>query len=391
MPRSRYTPASIGLPSVAAPMTKVTGSRTVASSALLCACCALCALLCLSPPRARAESVTWLYDVSVEIPDRSSEARAAASREGLATVLTRLTGLAQLPQSPTLEAALAAPDRYALRFGYREAKRNDKPIVQLAVRYADAALQKLVKDSALPLWSANRPKLLVWVARDAASRQTMRAPDATDPVDDALSSRATFRGLPIALPPADGAPDAIALSDALQRTDPASLHDIAQRAQADGMLVGRIVASPSGRAHGQWRMALFGADERFELDAATPEEAAALAIDRATDEIVGQYAIAAGEEREMRMRVDGISDFAQYSALLRYLGSLEFVEQLRVVEVERGALHVSITTNTPWDRFAKLLALDGRLQSTMSLPDPSSEIDFAWHGQSTAHAGGAGG
>src|SRR5262249_46397995 len=161
-------------------------------------------------------------------------------------------------------------------------------------------------------------KLLVWYARDAASRDA--APGATDSVNEALSTRATFRGLPIELPPDDSAPDASAVSDALQRGDAARLHDVAVRAGADGMLVGRIVSSPAGRAHGQWRMALFGADDRFEIDGATPEEAAAHAIDRATDQLVGQYAIAAGERREMRLRIQGIADFAQYEALLKYLG-----------------------------------------------------------------------
>ena len=364
-------------------MLRVTWSKTVALMAL----CAFAACV-------RAETVAWLYDVSVEIPDRSAQARAAATREGLATVLSRLTGLAQLPPSPTLDAALASPERFAVRFGYQEAKRDDKPIVKLVVRYADAATLKLVKDAALPLWSANRPKLLVWFGRDAAGR-VAPGPAATDTVSEALSTRATFRGLPIAVPADDGAPDASAISDALQRADPARLHDIAARAGADGMLIGRIVSSPAGRAHGQWRMALFGADERFEIDAVTPEEAAAQAIDRATDQLVGKYAIAAGEGREMRLRIRGIDDFAQYEALLKYLGSLEFVEQLRVDEVERDALHVRFTTHTRWDRFQALLALDGRLQPTASLPDPTSEVDCQWRASGGARSadprGGAGG
>ena len=363
-------------------MSRVTWSKTVAVMAL----CAFAAC-------ARAETVSWLYDVSVDIPDRSPQARAAATREGLATVLSRLTGLAELPPSPTLDAALASPERFAVRFGYQEAQRDAKPIVQLVVRYADAATLKLVKDAALPLWSANRPKLLVWLARDAASRAAAPGAPATDSVSDALSTRATFRGLPIALPAEDADPSAI--SDALQRADAAHLHDIAVRAGADGMLIGRIVASPAGRAHGQWRMALFNGDDRFEIDGATPEEAAAKAIDRATDQLVGQYAIAAAEGREMRLRIRGIDDFAQYEALLKYLGSLEFVEQLRVDEVERDALHVRFTTHTRWDRFQALLALDGRLQPTASLSDPTSEIDCAWRAASSARGadsrGGAGG
>ena len=51
----------------------------------------------------------WLYEVETPVPSRTAADRHAAAQRALDTMLTRLTGLAQVPREPAIAAALAAP------------------------------------------------------------------------------------------------------------------------------------------------------------------------------------------------------------------------------------------------------------------------------------------
>ena len=71
--------------------------------------------------------------------------------------------------NPAIAAALESPQRFYVEYRYRE---EDNPVSgatppkvpMLSVRFAENAIQKLINDSGLPLWSSNRPTTLAWVA-----------------------------------------------------------------------------------------------------------------------------------------------------------------------------------------------------------------------------------
>ena len=113
-------------------------------------CCAL---------SAEAAVLDWLYEVEAPVPSRTPADRHAAAQQALDTMLTRLTGLVEVPREPAIAAALAAPERYYQRYSF-VAEGGE---TRLAVSFAPQALHKLIAEAALPIWAADRPVALAWV------------------------------------------------------------------------------------------------------------------------------------------------------------------------------------------------------------------------------------
>src|SRR4051794_2175650 len=76
-------------------------------------------LLTALPSAVDAAQVDWLYDVDVPVADQSVDVRGAAFKRALLIVLTRVSGLAEVPTNAAVASALEAPQRYYLQYRYR--------------------------------------------------------------------------------------------------------------------------------------------------------------------------------------------------------------------------------------------------------------------------------
>jgi hypothetical protein len=354
----------------------------------------ICSLFCLSivlPLPVCAAKVDWLYDVEVAVADQSAKERAVASREALLVVLKRVTGLANVPSNPVVANALESPQSYYVEYRYHEelapggtpsgtvpAKPPAKTLY-LSVRFAEPAVQRLVADAGLPLWSSNRPTAVVWlVMTENTDREVLGASD-TNPLLLALRTHAQERGLPLVVPLMD-------LDEQLQ-VSPAVvwsgtfdvLERASQRYSADAMLIGRISHNPDGTWTAAWQIWRQGSDERFNIESATPDEAGIAIVDRLTEELVARYAVASGDKQQLEIRVDGIANVADYGALLAYLAGLEFIDAVRINEVSPNVVQLSLGTRTQWDRLRDLLALDGRLEPRET-NTPGAVPSMTWRG-----------
>jgi len=354
----------------------------------------LCPLLCLSivlPIPARAAKVDWLYDVDVVVADQSAKERAVASRAALLVVLRRVTGLADVPMNEAVTNALESPQQYYVEYRYKEAPAaggalsgtvSGKPpakALYMSVRFAEPAVQRLVAQAGLPLWSSNRPTTVVWlVMTDNAQRDVLGASD-PNPLLLALRTHAEERGLPLVVPLMD-------LDEQLQVTPAVvwgGMFDVLERASqrysADAMLVGRISHDPAGTWTAAWEIWRQGSEQRFNIESATPEDAGAAIVNRMTEELVARYAVASADQQQLHIRVDGVASVADYGALLTYLAGLEFIDAVQIEEVSPNVVQLSLGTRTQWDRLRDLLALDGRLvpQTTST---PGSPLSLTWRG-----------
>ncbi len=327
----------------------------------------------------RAQIVDWLYDVEVVINERTAQARADAASEALGVALMRLTGLPEVPTVPSVAEALRHPDQYYVQYGFTEEQLDDERITRLRVRFAPNLLQRLVSEAGLPLWSANRPVLMIWAAVDGVDGVEILAADSLHPLAAALADHAKLRGLPIVLPAMDLDDEAAVSVDAVLGEVTAVLRDAAVRYGADGVLVLRVRGDETSRWRLAGRLALFDDERELAASRATVEEIAAAAVDPAVDALVARYAVRAGDRNVLALRVEGISEIGQYAALVQYLEQLDFVERVSVDRVEPHVLHVSLVTQTPWAQLKDLFDLDGRLVA-MAAPfaPPESEIPMLW-------------
>lgn len=334
--------------------------------------------LLLAASQARAVEVPWLYDVTVPVADQSASARLDAAGRALAELLTRLTGLASVPRNEAVSQALAAPDLYYNQFGFVRREGEDQPGLALELQFVPQAVLNLIREANLPIWRANRPQVMVWLVLDDGSERRILASGSDHPAVEALRERARERGLPLQLPLMD-------LTDQLS-VQPAAvwgrlsqvLMPASQRYGADVVLIGRVRALPDERWAADWELWVEGDYVSVEREAAEPEALGRLAADLAADELAGRYAVLDRGVRRLDLIVSDVQGAGDYADLLRYLGGLEFVEQVSVNAAAGDRLGISLFTAASREQLMELFRLDQRLTAP---PEPAlagTTLELVW-------------
>jgi len=330
----------------------------------------------LAAASAVADEVPWLYVVEVPVEDQSSMARLDAAGRALAELLTRLTGLASVPRNEAVNRALAAPDLYYNQFGYERGGPDHG--LRLRLQFTPQAVLDLIRDASLPIWRANRPAVLAWVVVDDGTERRILAADSEHPVVAALRQRARERGLPLRLPLMDLS-DQLAVSPAVvwgrlsQTLMPASA-----RYAADIVLVGRVQNLAGGGWAADWEFWVEGDIRELELETAQPQPLGRAAADLVADELAARYAVLDRGVRRLDLVVSAVQGAGDYAELLRYFGSLEFVEQVTVSSVSGDRLGVSLFTAAEPVQLLELFRLDQRLFPDRLNESPAGAIEMVW-------------
>ena len=252
----------------------------------------------------------------------------------------------------------------------------------LSVRFAENAIQKLVAEAGLPLWSSNRPTTLAWVAvSDGANRSVLGVNDKS-PLLSSIRAHARERGLPLVIPAMD-LEDQSSVTDGVVASGVSSpaIERASERYRPDQILVGRATHGANDAWAVDWQLSQRGTETKFRFDSPNADAAGAAVVDRLVADLVARYAVVGGGNQErLRIRVDGITDVAQYGALLKYLGHLEYIDSVQIEEVSVNAVMLSLHTRTPWDRLRDLLALDGRLAPSEQIEVGAERRVLVWRG-----------
>ncbi len=144
---------------------------------------------------------------------RGDEARQAALREGLETVLTRLTGRDRVAELPGVAGALDEPQRWLSRFSYQS---GEPP--RLNVVFDERALTRYLADQGAPVWGGSQPPVLVWLVTEGTGRGDLVT--AGDPLAERLEAVAARRGVTLVLPEWDQRDrDTVTVADVRGRFD----------------------------------------------------------------------------------------------------------------------------------------------------------------------------
>ena len=358
---------------------------------------AICALA-VGAATARAEVVPWLYDADMKVSSQTDGDRRRAAGAALGEILTRLTGMREVPMNPRIDAAFEQPERYYVRYGFTSRhvdghEPSDEPVLEtrFEIRFEPDALLRLLRSAGLPIWSADRPRVLAWVVVADGGRREIVSATATGSlgrIAAALGDEARRRGIQLSLPLMDLEDRRVLPADLLgrfwQAVDAASF-----RYGPDLVLVGRMVAGDDGRWVSDWQLrpsvvANPGPAAEFEHAAATAASAAGEAVHRLADTLAERYAVRGGDLGAIRLIVRGAQTVRGYASLLQHLQSREYIDRVDVSGVEPDILELRLHSRSSRDQLLELLLMGGSLapsgaggeRSTL----PRAEFDLTWTG-----------
>jgi hypothetical protein len=304
-------------------------------------------LLALAPVAVPAATLGNLYESTVTVGGSGEAARNAAFQEALRDVLVRVTGRRDAPSVPGLAGLVADARRYVQTF-------RSAPGGQLVISFDSNAIENAVAASGLPMWGAERPALLVWLAVDRGNGQRALVGASSQGEERrAVERAAAQRGLPVlwpALGPGDFPQQR--LDDVLNgRTE--QLAQAMQRYGADGVIVGRATASAG---------ASYAVDWSFTGEGGPGQVRGGLAdgVHLAADRYAGQYASASAARLvEVPFSVSGVTRLEDYAEVMRQLGTVSVIRGLQLVEVAPESLVVRAAVRGDAEALKRALALKG--------------------------------
>ncbi|MCY3838342.1 MAG: DUF2066 domain-containing protein [Gammaproteobacteria bacterium] len=356
-----------------------------------------------------AEVVPWLYDVEVVVASQSDADRRRAASAALAEALTRATGLREIPFGTQVDGAIRESQRYYVRYAF--ATRDIQPEeggdlvaeTHLEIHFERSTLLDLLRRTGLPVWSADRPTVLVWVvleralggggrgARSAHERTrhvvSSTSVGAAEEVALAMHREARRRGIMLTFPLMDLEDRGLRVTDLRGRFWTAIMR-ASRRYARDLVLLGRVAANPGGGWSSHWELVSPGGEQElaatFAHRGSSPAAVAGEAVHRAADVLARRFAVPGGDLDTIALTVRGAQTVRGYAAVLDYLQSREYINRVDVSAIEPAGLHLRLHSRSARDQLVELLLMGGYLsESRSSSPTPplaASGLELVWMG-----------
>ena len=287
--------------------------------------------------------VGGLYEATAPVAGSEAAARNGAIREAFGKVLVKITGNSRIATRKAVAEDLDNAARYVEQYRYEPAPAvagSDQTGQLLQVSFDKGELDRLLQRRGLPVWSANRPSVLVWVGEERQGKRRLLNPDIDADLRLPLDQVAAERGLPLLLPIMD-------LEDQgqLQVADiwgdfETNIRAASRRYAPDLILTGRLVGGNAGMWRGEWRLYFADSQHNWNNEAASRNDLVADALRRTADSLADRFAPLRDERSlsTVRLRVAGITSLADYAAILELLSTQSTLDRVVVALVEPDAV-----------------------------------------------------
>ena len=325
---------------------------------------------------AGAETVRGLYGAQVVAADRSAEALASASREALAQVLVKVSGSPAVLEYPDIAAALTRARGYVRQYSYLA---REPEGVGVRFEFDPASITSLVTDAGAPLWTANRPVVLVWLVVDDPDGPRFVARDSEPQVTAALLEAFARRGVPVQLPLLDLADATAVRADEVWRGSLPAVELASRRYDRQDILVGRLSFDAEAQAAGDWRYLSRTGRQEVAVEPGGESRFMDAGVGLVAEAMAARYAVAAtGEEAEgILMSVVGVESYSEYAAVVSWLERVELVDHANVVRVLPDRIQLRLVTRADAEQMAGILRLNPRFQPVPS-GDINEELSYQW-------------
>ncbi len=290
---------------------------------------------------AQAEMVNDLYEAEAPVVGQGSEARAAGIRDAFARVLVKVSGDRGLLTNADIGSLLKRASSYVQQYRYRmlrggsQTSESGSPDRLLWVRFDERAVNRLLRESGVPVWGGTRPSVLVWLGEEQGAARSLLSLERQTSLKATLQHVAYSRGLPLLLPLMDVEDrSAMPVSD-LWGGFETDIRRASERYLPDVILVGRL-RDRGNEWQGEWTLYLPDKVNRWQTRADSEHALAAEGLQQAADALALRFAPQQVSEgtTTLRIRIHGLVQLADYVLVRDYLQSLAMITQLDVLVAE---------------------------------------------------------
>jgi len=329
-----------------------------------------------------------LYDEQLIVESQSRDALKQGAATALERVFIRVSGRRQVSDNPVVSSALADPEPFMTQYRYQRSK-NAEGVEELLLNlsFSPRQVNASLQSAGLPIWSSNRPAVLVWLVADTVDGRQFVGAEADAKLLSALEAEGQRRGVIIQMPLFDLADSANLSASQLWQMSVDDVRRASARYSTPFILMGRISQFSTGQWVGSW--VVLQGDESLRLDSEGMTEAEVMAapIDYLADMQAATYSVSAGAGNSANtlIHVSGVKDFASYASLVTYLEGLAVIQHANTVWLDKDQLILELVLNDDMEKVKRFLSLDGRLleaSANANKPLPRSVRGYyQWAGQ----------
>ncbi|MEW8264057.1 MAG: DUF2066 domain-containing protein [Candidatus Thiodiazotropha taylori] len=338
------------------------------------------ALLLGSYSVVHAEAVTNLYEAEVAVFGQGGEARSKGIREAFAGVLVKVSGDSGLLDDPQVEQLLKRGSRLVQQYRYKplpnppEEVDEETPDRLLWARFDARAVNRLLRESGVPVWGETRPSMLLWLGQEEGARRSLISPDRATSLKQQLTQTADARGLPLVWPLMDIEDQrAVQVSD-LWGGFEENIRRASDRYLPDVILVGRLSYRGQGSWRGEWILYLPDKINRWQSYAETRAGVAKEGMEQAVDALALRFApqqVSQGIS-SLRLRVHGLTQLADYALVQDYLRSLAMIDNVDLLAADPEQVSFLLRVHGGRDALVRGIQLGSVLEPMVMQvsPDP---------------------
>lgn len=338
----------------------------------------VCAILLLFGDSAEAAVVRDLYSARVPVTGQSDRALADGARAALEEVLVKVSGSNRVLKNAAIAEALAEARSQVLTYAFERADSNGEELLA-RFEFDRSYVAGLLMRAGEPLWTANRPVVLVWLVTDGPEGRQFVNRDTDRTALTQLYEVFSRRGVPIQLPLFDLADTAALSPEEAWGLDSLSLRSASSRYDTQHILAGRVTQLSNGMLVGDWsylspRNRLDRSVEAAEMGEYLDQGVAVVA-----DEMAARYAVAPTEAGQVpvAVTVSGVTDYAGYAAIISWLESLEVVDRTTVEQIRGDTLMLRLRARTAPSQLAVLFELNEQFEP-VRVPGGPGRLNYQW-------------
>ncbi len=386
-------------------------------------CASILTGLLLGPTTLSALPVTGLYSYRIEVANESDSERARAFREALAAVIVKVTGDERWLLDPAVVSAIGRAQSYVEAVGYEsetievpvEVAQVPSPVEQadnlagaepvdpdattpidspeipqtqvieqrfINVNFSRALINELLGQANIPIWGSNRPSVLVWmVLQNEIGERAFLSSDTNPELVALIQDFAARRGLPVIFPLFDFEDRRNLPIDAIWALDLETMRSGSARYGADSILTGRLHFTAGGELVGLWQFDFQGNAERFDGFDTDLKQYLTEPLARVTTQLANYFAIVPenNSSQEFVLRIEGVQDLQDYSALMSYVSGLGLVDGVTIASMDGQRMELKVSVLGDALQLSELIALDRDLLPIESSQVASSSmLHFRW-------------
>ncbi|MEX0605182.1 DUF2066 domain-containing protein [Marinobacter sp.] len=325
---------------------------------------------------AAAVTVDGLYSIQVPVAGSAPEDLKRGYADGLRLVLLRVSGDRDIMSREGMASLMDEAQTLVQSYQFLRASGTGAQD-RLSMTFGAVGVNRALASLDAPVWGANRPLTLAWVAvEDRGDRQLLSKDGASSnrAWNQAFSAAAARRGLPLALPSADRGADRRLLSEVWgQFMGP--VREASESVEHDLLTVVKI-SRRGDQWQGAWRLEGSGFETGDEMvSGSSPEQLTNAIVGAWADMLADRYAVAAGDvENATRVDivVDGVRSMDDYASVQRTFAQMTPVVGANPVRVTKDRMTVRVSFSGELSQLERYIELDGRFFEGQSRPGNGS-------------------